>query len=198
MIAVLEVAQAETVVKFMPRSPYFIEMMPEAISTIIFGMKKGLKRGVPSPCANSVTCCWNVPIPPFPDPQITPIRSLFSVSKLMLAFLTASSTEIKAYCVNKSYFLASAFSIWFKGSKPLSSQANFVLNFDVSNLVMGLVPLTPVKSDCQKSSTLFPMGVNAPSPVITTLSIILSLCQLIFAGLLRQNIFPSLSSIFLK
>src|SRR5690606_3323781 len=116
----------------------------------------------------------------------------------MLAFLIASSTEIKAYCVNKSYFLASAFSIWFNGSKPLSSQANFVLNFDVSNFVMGLAPLTPFKSDCQKSSTLFPMGVNAPNPVITTLSIIFFLYQLIFAGILRQNIFFQLSSIFLK
>ena len=148
MIAVLEVAQAETVVKFMPRSPYFIEMMPEAISTIIFGMKKGLKRGVPSLAQIQLPAVEMCRYHHFPTPN-NANTVLFSVSKLMLAFLTASSTEIKAYCVNKSYFLASAFSIWFNGSKPLSSQANVVLNFDVSNFVMGLVPLTPVKSDCQ-------------------------------------------------
>ncbi len=143
-------------------------MMPEAISTIIFGIKKGLNLGVPSPCANSVTCCWNVPIPPFPEPQITPKRFLFTLSKLMLQFLTASSTAIKAYCVNKSYFLASAFSMWFNGSKFLSSQANFVLNLLVSNFVMSAAPLIPLMSDCQKPFTVFPIGVIARTPVTTT------------------------------
>ncbi|MNY82781.1 hypothetical protein D3C86_2250900 [compost metagenome] len=51
MIAFVDDAQAETVVKFGPLSPYFIEIKPPAISAIIFGMKKGLNFGVPSPAA---------------------------------------------------------------------------------------------------------------------------------------------------
>ena len=39
-------AQAETVVKFGPRNPYLIEICPEAMSAIIFGIKKGLNLGV--------------------------------------------------------------------------------------------------------------------------------------------------------
>ena len=56
-MAVLEVAHADTVVKFTPRNPYFIEITPEAISTIIFGIKNGLNLGVPSPDIYSVICC---------------------------------------------------------------------------------------------------------------------------------------------
>ena len=54
MSELVEEAQAETVVKFGPRRFHFIEMCPAAMSAIIFGMKNGLKRGVPSPSANSV------------------------------------------------------------------------------------------------------------------------------------------------
>ena len=38
-IAVVEVAHADTVVKFNPINPYFIDIHPEAISTITLGMK---------------------------------------------------------------------------------------------------------------------------------------------------------------
>jgi hypothetical protein len=55
MMAVVDVAQADTVVKFGPIKPYLIEIQPEAMSTITFGIKNGLNRGVPSPLANSIT-----------------------------------------------------------------------------------------------------------------------------------------------
>ena len=96
-MAVLDVAHAETGQKFTPRNPYLIEIMPEAISTKIRGMKKGVKRGVPSPLLYSVICSSKVVIPPFPEPQITPIRSLFRVSKSIFPCSTASATDTSAY-----------------------------------------------------------------------------------------------------
>ena len=71
-------AQADTVAKLGPLSPCFIEINPGAISEIILGIKKGLKRGDPSPAAKFNTSFWNVSSPPIPAPQITPIRSLSS------------------------------------------------------------------------------------------------------------------------
>ena len=55
IIEFVEEAQAETVVKFGPLKPNLIEICPEAISAIIFGIKKGLKRGVPSPLEKAST-----------------------------------------------------------------------------------------------------------------------------------------------
>ena len=55
IIAVVEVAQAETVAKFTPCNPCLMEITPAAISTIVFGIKKGLNLGVPSPLAKAVT-----------------------------------------------------------------------------------------------------------------------------------------------
>ncbi len=54
-MAVLEVAQAETVAKFTPLRLCLMEMTPAAMSIMIFGMKNGLNLGVPSPSANSET-----------------------------------------------------------------------------------------------------------------------------------------------
>ncbi|MCY1512817.1 hypothetical protein D9M68_472930 [compost metagenome] len=81
-MALVADAHAETVEKFGPRKPYFIEMWPGAMSIITFGMKNGLIRGVPSPKKKFFISSWNVLKPPIPDPQITPTRlvSIFSQS----------------------------------------------------------------------------------------------------------------------
>src|SRR6195952_4362840 len=97
MSELLDEAQAETVVKFGPRKPYLIEIWPGAISAIILGMKKGLKRGVPSPLAKLTTSSRNVFKPPIPEPHITPIRLTSSFEKSNPASFTASSVENKAY-----------------------------------------------------------------------------------------------------
>ena len=49
MMAFVAVAQAETVAKFGPRKPYLMEICPAAISEMILGIKKGLKRGMELP-----------------------------------------------------------------------------------------------------------------------------------------------------
>ena len=45
---------------------------------------------------------------------------------------------------------------------------NFVLNSEQSKYVIGAAPLLPSFRPCQNSDKLFPMGVSAPIPVITT------------------------------
>src|ERR1700722_6849240 len=97
MRELLDEAHAETVEKFGPRKPYLMEIWPGAISAIIFGIKKGLKRGEPSPFAKLTTSSKNVFNPPMPEPQITPIRLVSSWLKSSPASFTASSFENKAY-----------------------------------------------------------------------------------------------------
>ena len=69
--------------------------MPAYMSQIIMGTKKGLT--LVSPLSSSTECCLsNVPMPPRPDPKMTPtrsasIRSMSSpaLSKAWLAAYTA-------------------------------------------------------------------------------------------------------------
>src|SRR5882762_2120087 len=103
-----------------------------------------------------------------PDPQITPTRSGSRSANGRLAFFIASSTTAIAYCVKGSIFRDSFRSMNFSGSKPFTSQANFVLNFVVSNFVMGAAPLFPFFKPSQYSGSVLPMAVSAPAPVITT------------------------------
>src|SRR5579871_1521241 len=103
-----------------------------------------------------------------PDPQMTPTRSGSRSANGRLAFFIASSTTAIAYCVNGSIFRASFRSTYFSGSKPFTSQANFVLNLVVSNFVIGAAPLFPFFNPSQYSESVLPMAVSAPAPVITT------------------------------
>src|SRR5260221_456613 len=103
-----------------------------------------------------------------PEPQITPTRSGFKSASGRLAFFIASSTTAIAYCVNGSIFRDSFRSMNFSGSKPLTSQANLVLNFVVSNFVIGAAPLFPFFNPSQYSLSVLPKAVSAPAPVITT------------------------------
>src|SRR5688500_5525638 len=97
MIAVVDVAHADTVEKLGPIKPYFIEIHPAAISTITYGIKYGLMRGVPSPLAYSMISCWNVKKPPFPDPHITPTRVLSILSSARPESFKASAADTTAY-----------------------------------------------------------------------------------------------------
>src|SRR5690606_41393740 len=102
MMAVDEVAQAETVEKFGPIKPYRIDIHPAAMSTITLGIKKGLILGVPSPRAYSITSCWKVRNPPLPDPQITPTRVLSIASTSIPLSVMASADDASAYCTKGS------------------------------------------------------------------------------------------------
>ena len=63
----MEEAQALTTAKLGPLKPWRMEIWPAAISKIIFGIKKGLNLGVPSPKAKLVTSSEKVINPPIPE-----------------------------------------------------------------------------------------------------------------------------------
>ena len=70
------------------------------MSAIILGIKNGLKRGVPSPSKNALASSWKVFRPPTPEPQTTPIRSVFGLDSMRPDWSTASMAETMAYWVN--------------------------------------------------------------------------------------------------
>ena len=72
-------------------------MYPGVISAIIFGIKKGLYLGVPSPWAKFKTSFWKVSNPPIPEPQITPTLNLSIFSKSIPESIIASSVETIPY-----------------------------------------------------------------------------------------------------
>ena len=108
-------------------------------------------------------------LPPYPDPQITPARVASMLERSIPASFMASSEATKAYWQNGSIFRLSFRSKKSSGLNPFISQANFVLKFSGSNLVISPAPLLPIFMFSQKICTVFPNGVKAPRPVITTL-----------------------------
>ena len=95
-------AQADVVTKLGPRKPFLMEILPDEESAIMRGMKKGEYRGVPSPRSNWKHSSCSDFSPPMPEPQITPTRSLSTLSVSRPASAMASSEAITANCVNKS------------------------------------------------------------------------------------------------
>jgi len=56
-----------------PFAPILIAISPADILEIIMGIKNGLT--LPGPFSNNILCCFsNVPIPPIPEPIITPVE----------------------------------------------------------------------------------------------------------------------------
>src|SRR5258706_13882501 len=103
-----------------------------------------------------------------PEPQITPARSgSISVNESWESLMASSATTI-AYWVKGSSFRASFRSMKFETSKPLISQANLVLKRVASKRVIAAAPDFPFFKPSQYSWRVFPIGVNAPTPVITT------------------------------
>ena len=158
-----------------------MEMTPEAMSAIIFGMKNGLNFGVSSPChiINYFICKGlNSSITWFSD-------YIDSVSiqriEVILPFCSASFTATSAYEVNGSYLLDSLLGIKSSKLKSFISKANFVLSFSVSNLVIGPAPLLPLIRLDQKSFKLLQMGVKAPMLVTTTLFMVIILNEYLIA-----------------
>src|SRR6476646_825184 len=58
-------------------------------------------------------------------------------------------------------------SIAIVGSKPFTSAAMRMSKSDASNAVIGAAPDVPAVRACQYSGALLPIGVTAPTPVIT-------------------------------
>src|SRR5262245_10067286 len=60
------------------------------------------------------------------------------------------------------------FSIHFSAENPLSSPANFTAWAEVSQAVIGPIPLRPARRPSQVLSVSIPTGLTAPMPVMTT------------------------------
>src|SRR5262245_52389866 len=73
-----------------------------------------------------------------------------------------------AYLRKGSNLRSSFLSMYLSGSKPLTSAAMRVSKPVGSNRVMGPAPERPSIRPAQNSSAVFPTGVTAPTPVITT------------------------------
>ena len=103
-MACADEAHAETVAKLGPRKPYLMEMTPPGILTIILVMRKGLKRGVPSPSVkNSFISLKKWVTPPMPEVSMTPTSSKSVFSEVMPESAMASSAATMSNWANKSY-----------------------------------------------------------------------------------------------
>ena len=87
----------------------------------------------------------------------------------MPASANASFAAATAYWEKVPIRLAALKSIRSFATKPFTSPARCTLYSVVSNFVMVPIPQAPFRTPSQNSSTVFPIGVTAPSPVMTTL-----------------------------
>ena len=171
-IQLVPVAHAVTTFVHFPLSPSWIDTFPAAILEIIIGTISGAT--LPGPFSRIVVYCFSICCRlPIPEPMITPQRygSSFSISNPASAH--ASFAAATAYWENVSILFDALKSIRSFATKSLTSAAIFTLYSVVSNFVIGPIPTVPFLIPFQNSSTVLPIGVIAPSPVITTLRFIL-------------------------
>jgi hypothetical protein len=137
-------AQADTVEKFGPRKPYLIEIWPGAISAIILGIKKGLKRGCTITFSKSnVTSSKKVFKPPMPEPHITPIR-LVQFTQNPSPHLSPLLLSNKGRIEQTDPVSGHLYGPKKRPRQILYSQANLVLKCVVSKLLIKAAPLTPL------------------------------------------------------
>ncbi|MBA7542022.1 hypothetical protein ES705_34338 [subsurface metagenome] len=162
-------AQAVITVSHIPFIPNLIAIFAAAILQRAIGIKKGDTR--PGPFSIIFRFSFSiVKKPPMPVPKITPhfSRELFSLPFNPASF-SASIAAAMPIWENLSILFNSLKSITSAGLKSLTSAAIFTLNSEVSNDLIKSIPHFPFFIFSQKVSTLFPNGVIAPIPVITTL-----------------------------
>ena len=164
-------AHAVTTHVHIPCSPNLIATCPAAILVIDIGTKCGETLSYPllSPLKHSLCI---VVSPPIPLDNITPHLNVSSLPKSIAESFTASSAAASAYIVKSSIFLNSALSTILSASKPFTSPASLTALFSVLKCVILLIPHLPAFTASHISLTLFPTGVTAPIPVITTLLIL--------------------------
>src|SRR5699024_8049507 len=103
-----------------------------------------------------------------PEPIQTPTRLALESSIVNPASATAIFAEATAYCVKRSIFRASLFSICTSGSKSFTSAATLAGNCSLSNRVKKSMPERPDVKLFHIVSTSLPPAVTAPSPATTT------------------------------
>ena len=163
--AVEPVAQAETGAKFWPRRPSWIAIWPLAVSTSTDGMKNGETRSGPR-SAKTICCSAIVAIPPIADPTRIPARARSTSSSP--ASSHASCAAATASRTFRSMRRASLAGIKSPISKPVTSAAIRTGYSDASKASIQPTPLRPETAASHVDGASSPMGVTAPSPVMTT------------------------------
>src|SRR5688572_3665011 len=102
-----------------------------------------------------------------PLPITTPMRLGAGTSRSIPAWVTAWWAAPSANCAKRSYLRASFLSMYSRGSKPFTSQANRTESCEGSHLRIGAAPGVPARSADHVDSTSFPTGVTRPRPVTT-------------------------------
>ena len=165
-------AQAETTQWEGPLRPNLMATLPAAILTMTLGIIKGETFSGPPLLRRRVSDSIR-PRLPIPEPMKVPMFSQFSsvISRPDIAMASPAATQ--ANWENLSSLFASFLSRWSLATKSFTSPAIRTGNSEASNCLIVSIPETPFLRLFQVSSTLFPTGVMAPTPVITTLWLIL-------------------------
>ena len=148
--------------------------MPGAMLEIIIGTKNGETLLGPA-VLNLSYSSHRVSMPPIPIPKITPTRNGSRSLKSLPESLTAISAAATANWQKRPIFLTSFFSIKSVGSKLLTCAATFTFKSEVSKRSIVQKPCFPAFTFSHISSFPIPIGVIAPTPVITTLLILILL-----------------------
>ena len=164
-----DVAHAATWVMTGPVRPYFIDSMQAPIDPDRAGTANGLtKRGpfVSWTCVPSMICS----MPPPPVFTTTPTRSRWSGSMALKSSPESRTASMPAPIANWMKRLirrAILASMTVDGSKSTTSAAIRTSWAEASKCVVGRVPVTPAIRFDQYVGKSLPIGMIAPSPVMT-------------------------------
>src|SRR5438445_3933392 len=160
-------AQLIALVEFGPVNPNSVAMLQLAAPGNTASARLGLSPRGPSRRNSSTWDSANA-TPPSADPIIAPIRSASSRAGISSASASARRALATASCEKRSSRLARLASRWSCGWKSGISAAMRLLNGAGSNRVISRTAERRATRPAQRPSAAVPIGVTAPTPVITT------------------------------
>ena len=165
--AIVPEAQLIALVELGPVNPNSIAMLQLAAPGKTARARAGSRPRGPS-ARNRSTCDSANATPPSAEPIIAPTRSRSSVAGSTRASATASRALVTASCEKRSSRLARFASRWSCGRKSGISAAIRLRNRVGSNRVISRTAERRAVRPDHKPSAPVPIGVTAPTPVITT------------------------------
>src|SRR5438132_7554452 len=160
-------AQLIALVEFGPVNPNSMAMLQLAAPGNTASARLGLSPRGPSRRNSSTWDSANA-TPPSADPIIAPIRSASSRAGISSASASARRALATASCEKRSSRFARLASRWSCGWKSGISAAMRLLNGAGSNRVISRTAERRATRPAQRPSAAVPIGVTAPTPVITT------------------------------
>ena len=167
-IAWFDDAHALTVANAGPCRPYSMLTWQAGAFAIRRTIVSGCRRGLFSPYrrrdASLLVCS-----PPIPVPITTAVFSpIFSRAKSMPDCATASRAATSASCETRSSRISRFSSKCASGSKSRTSAAMPKRSVSRGSAVIGPIALWPSRSAAHVAGAVWPSGVTAPMPVMTT------------------------------